>query len=249
MSDTTRRDVLAGAAGLAATLALPAPVRALAAPLTYRPSLLLFEFRRRAAEVLAIEAMDPHDPMVAPRLPELAAVSRQIWSTPAITFSSISARAELAKFWNRHGLGYQDYHGYDDEFANMRLIDAVLVVPTVPESIPPFDPPPALLEWRRLDAEWARRYALRKPTLKEQFANSDAMYRCEDEALKNPATCWADIVVRAELTSARRRSYIPEDCCWIRLDADDDQTRFTSKRAFAELLNAIRRLGACPPFA
>jgi hypothetical protein len=80
-------------------------------------------------------------------------VSRQIWATPAVTWSDIAARGELAKFWNRDGLGYQDHHGYDDAFADMRLIDDVLAVPVASAAVPVFVPPPALHAWRRLDAD------------------------------------------------------------------------------------------------
>jgi hypothetical protein len=264
-------------------VALPAPACAQAAPLAFRPSALLLEHRRLAALVLAIEAIEPLDPYYAleaagthltmttaleaeleavtarhrarvdAHMPALASISRQIWATPAATWDDIVARAELAAFWDRHGLGYEDFHGYDDPFADMRLIDAVLAVAAAhppPQSrtpIPPFDPPPALLEWRLLDVQRARVLAIRDWTTEEKFNNSEAQYRLEFAVLKEPATCWADIVVRAELMSWRRRSSLPGQC-WSRIDVRDDGVH-GNQRSLAELLTAILRLGNCPPLA
>ncbi len=270
---TSRRDVLAGAAGLAAASVLPAPVIALAPP-PVRPCALLLEHRRRAAQVVAIEAVDAFEPLyeleAAGLLPSgmssdeiaamvdqytsprtaaveahsraLAPVARSIWATPASTWEDIVDRAELAKFWNRHGLGYADHHGYDDIHAEMRLIDAVRVVALRPtaQDFPAFDPPPALLEWRRLHAEEHGLYALRDLTADESERYRSARFHLEfRRLLKEPAdsSTWGDVVVRAELMGRRNSS------CWLK----DNEGFHCEHRAFAELLTAILRLGNCPP--
>jgi hypothetical protein len=272
-----RREFLTGGVASGALLSLPAPASALAASPS---SALLLEFRRLAARVVVIEAIDPLEPFyaiedagvqfdfktlepflnaaterhrvaIAAYMPELSSISCQIWATPAADWAEIVARAELAKFWNR-GEGYEDHHGYDDSFANMRLIDAVLAVAAADPPgqsrmpIPPFDPPPALLEWREFDAQKARLFAIRDQTTEEHFKDIELQCRLETAVLKETATCWGDIVVRAELMSWRRRGHLA-GCCWLRLD--DDDGRHCNHRSFAELLTAILRLGNCPPLA
>jgi hypothetical protein len=204
MPDTSRRSVLAGAAGLAASPMLRLPAAACgASPLAFQPSALLLEHRRRAAQVIAIEAVDaleplfkldaagllptgmtsdevgalvdqytsPRDAAVEAHMRGLAPLAREIWATPAATWADIVARAELAKFWNR-GDGYADHHGYDDSLCDMRLIDTVRAVnklqPELHAFLPAFDPPAALVEWRRLHVEEHELYALRDLTREEK---------------------------------------------------------------------------------
>jgi hypothetical protein len=275
----TRREALTGAAACA-MLALRAPTQALATrtePLAFQPSALLLEFRRLATRVCAIECVDPLEPFyaldgvrfesieplledatnqhraaIAAYMPDLSSISRTIWSKPAAAWEDIVARAELAKFWKRNGLGYEDHHGYDNAFADMRLIDDVLAVAEARPKlggVAPFDAPTKLIEWRRLDEERTQMFSVRDWTDEEQTESMRRQCRLESALVDgNPASCWSDIVIRAELTSWRRRGSL-EGCCWIRLDAEDDHSRFCDQRSFAELLTAILRLGNCPPLA
>lgn len=196
-------------------------------------------------EALANPYTAPHTAAIERQLAALAAVSRQIWARPASSWQDIVDRAELAKFWNRNGLGYAEYHGYDDSHADMRLIDAVRVVALRPASqvaasFPAFEAPPALLEWRQLDQERAALLAEREWTRDEQTDFRSCEFHLEHALLKEPADSmtWTDIVVRAEITY-RWRQNCRKDCSWISLDDEDDKTRFTHQRAFAELVIAI----------
>ena len=280
----TRRDVLTTALAASAALALPAPAQVLAtptAPLTFQSSPLLLEFRHIADLVIAMEAIDPLEPLYAldaagllpsstseevealanpyatphtaaieSYLAALAPLARQIWARPASSWQDIVDLAELAKFWNR-GSGYAEYHGYDDTHADMRLIDAVRVVALRPASqvasFPTFEAPPVLLEWRQLDQERAALLAEREWTRDEQTDFRSREFHLERALLKEPADSmtWTDVVVRAEIT-CRWRQNCRKGCSWILLDDEDDKTRFTHQRAFAELAIAILELARCP---
>ena len=107
-------------------------------------------------EALAEPYTTPHRAAIEAHRRLLAPVARKILATPATCWSDIVARAELAKFWKR-GDGYADHHGYDHSLCGMRLIDTVLLVdklqPELHAFLPSFEPPAALLEWRRLHVE------------------------------------------------------------------------------------------------
>jgi hypothetical protein len=63
MTDTSRRDLLTGAAGLAAgsVLALPAPVRAEEVPLKIEPSARYLEIRSLQKKLAEVDAVEPRD--------------------------------------------------------------------------------------------------------------------------------------------------------------------------------------------
>jgi hypothetical protein len=272
MPEPTRRQILTGAACLAAKTALPLPATAFGVTdgqLPFTPSSLLLEHRRRAPVVLALKAVDPltelyaldvagllpvnmtsdevealaapleapHRAAIQAQLPALAAVSRAIWATPASSWADIVARAELVAFW-RHPLSDEDYHGYDDPRADKKLVEAVMAVAVEDRGhwpsgtpLPAFEPPPLLLEHRRADDEWSRRYAAGEGERTANFVRRCLTERALLEA-STPGRSWSDVVVRAELSSYRRRTGTP-----AQFD-HDDLGRHQPHRSYAELINA-----------
>ena len=178
-------------------------------------------------------------------LDALAEISRQMWSTPATTFGDIVARAELVSFWGRP-LSDEDWNGYEAQFAEKKLVDALLAVAVegCASALPAFEPPPLLIDYRHLDALWEQRWLEGEPTNDERFKHIDATYRLERALLKKPASCWADIAMRAELTAHHRNDCRPTSSVFS-VSIDDGGMLFCPHHSFAELLLAVMRLGNC----
>jgi hypothetical protein len=174
----------------------------------------------------------------------VAAVDRRIWATPAASYDDILARAELAEFWNR-GWDYYDHHGYEDCFANKRLADCVLIDrPERPLTLA-FEPPAPLLERRRLNREWCRRYGPHT-TNADREQHFHATFEIDQALLAaiTPARSWSDVVIRAEL----HMGHGAPSGMWRTFDEErGDDCRLLKQRSFGEFLVAILALGGVPP--
>lgn len=182
----------------------------------------------------------------------VADIDRRIWAIPASTYDDIVARAELAAFWNR-GWGFHDHHGYDDDFADRRLADAILIdQPPRPSSLA-VEPPALILDYRREQEAWKRDYHERPRTRLAHhnavMAHFKACHAIEQALLDSvtPAHSWSDIVIRAELTQYYRRNMLCTQ--WAEFDNNRARSRncdLLNHRSYAELLTGVLALGGVP---